>query len=419
MADEQHNKIKIAIVGGGIAGLALAAGLHRKHADRIDFHVYEAATEYKDVGAGLALHLNAIKAMTTIGPEVRRAYFDKASDMGEEDQEVGTEIYLAQGPSKGEMVAELGRAKGRKSITRADLLEGYLGLIPGGRMSLGMRMVGIEEGDDGIVRVKFQDGSVVEVDCLIAADGIHSFARGYVLGAEHEATEPKNHEGWDVYRTTVPMDYAMQHIDKRWRSVVFIGLGPRGQVNCLPVNNGTRLNAGVAIRGAQFTGAKLDPAMYSDYSEEAQQIVRMVARDPSTKWKAIDHDHAPTYIRGRVAMIGDAAHASLPFAGNGAAQALEDSAVLDRLFSQLSSPDQIGALLAAYDATRRPRSQAVVDLARKFGRVYAYAEEGIRDDAARIREFFKGAAAYTNNFDVEGQNEDAMGLFVKTMKGEP
>ncbi|KAK1027443.1 hypothetical protein LTR33_017479, partial [Friedmanniomyces endolithicus] len=70
MADQQR-KIKIAIVGGGIAGLALGAGLKKK--DHINFHIYESVPAYKDVGAGLALHMNAIKAMTLIGPEVRQA----------------------------------------------------------------------------------------------------------------------------------------------------------------------------------------------------------------------------------------------------------------------------------------------------------------------------------------------------------
>ncbi|KAK0938633.1 hypothetical protein LTS01_026141, partial [Friedmanniomyces endolithicus] len=64
---ESSKKISIAIVGGGIAGLALGAGLKKK--SYIDFHIYESVPSYKDVGAGLALHMNAIKAMTLIGPE--------------------------------------------------------------------------------------------------------------------------------------------------------------------------------------------------------------------------------------------------------------------------------------------------------------------------------------------------------------
>lgn len=103
--------------------------------------------------------------------------------------------------------------------------------------------------------------------------------------------------------------------------------------------------------------------------------------------------------------------ASLPFAGQGAAQALEDAAVLDHLFSRISRPSQIEAVFTAYDAVRRPRSQAVVDMARKFGRIYAYAEGDMSEKPEGMRRFFKEASAYTNDADLVEQNERAMRLF--------
>jgi len=314
MANEQR-KVKIAIVGGGIAGLALAAGLKKK--SHIDFHIYESVPEYKDVGAGLALHMNAIKAMALIGPEVRQTYFDKALNMGEEEQVMSTEVILAQGPNQGELVAELGKAKGRKTVSRADLLDGLLALVPREHISFGKRLDTIEESAEG-VRIKFKDGEEAHADCMLGADGVHSTTRSYILGPDHPATEPKNHEGWQIYRTMVSADFARQHINPKWTQTVPILLGPRGHVNCIPLNKGTRLSAGVAVRGAKFAASgqapDLDPELYSDYSEDAQRIVRMVAKDTSASWTAADHDHAPVYYRGRVAMIGDAAHAStLPF----------------------------------------------------------------------------------------------------------
>ena len=117
-------------------------------------------------------------------------------------------------------------------------------------------------------------------------------------------------------------------------------------------------------------------------------------------------------------MMGDAAHASMPFAGNGAAQALEDSAVLDHLFSEITEPSQIPSAFEAYDTVRRPRSQKVVDLARQFGRVYAYAEDNMHNDPAKMKQFFAGAAAFTNNADLQRQNDDAMNLFKAAVSGE-
>ncbi|KAK0713369.1 hypothetical protein B0T26DRAFT_742107 [Lasiosphaeria miniovina] len=432
--------LRIAIVGGGIGGLALAAGLCKK--PHLDVHVYEGVSGYRDVGAGLALHLNAMKAMSLIGPEVRQAYLDKATDMADAaadsgEEEMATEVILAHGPHAGELVAELGRAKGRKSVSRADLLAGLLALIPPGHVSLGKKLARIverpagtaAEPDEEPVVLEFHDGSQAAADCVLGADGIHSVVRSHLLGAGHAATAPKNHDRWQVYRTLVTTDEALRHINEKWTRRVPILLGPRGHVNCIPVSKGTRVSAGVAVRGGATpkTSADgpgggaggqsnnkteaLDPALYADYSADAQRIVGMVARNTNASWSVGDHDHAPHYWRGRVAMLGDAAHAALPFAGNGAAQALEDAAVLDHLFGSVGGRTQIAAALAAYDAVRRPRSQQVVDLARRFGRVYAYADDEIGDDPARMRAFFAEAAAFTNNADLERQNREAMDLY--------
>ena len=430
--------IRVAIAGGGVAGLALAAGLAKK--PHIDVHVYEAVREYRDVGAGLALHLNATRALSLIDPGLRQAYLDKALAMAdEEDRVMATEVILAQGPHSGQHVAELGRARGRKTVSRADLLDGFLDLVPRPRVSFGKRLVAVEEarhegtgegaGGSGEVTLFFQDGSRATADCLLGADGVHSLVRRHMLGGDHPAASPKNHDGWQIYRVMVSTEEARREIDPKWTQSVPILLGPRGHINCIPLNKNTRLTAGVAIRrgaGANFTAKTwdgtddgrsqpraesslssppsppppLDPDLYSDYSPDAQAIVRMIASragtSQSTSWALSDHDHAPFYAQAgsRVAVLGDAAHAALPFAGNGAAQALEDAAVLDCLFGALASSgvggggggddddgsgqtyEAIEDVLLAFDYVRRPRSQAVVDLARKFGRIYAYAEDG-------------------------------------------
>ena len=414
-------KIKIAIAGGGIAGLALAAGLAKK--PHLEVHNYEGVPEYKDVGAGLALHMNAIKAMALIGPEVKQVYFYKALSQGDEETEMVTEVILGEGPNQGELVAELGRAKGRKTVARSDLLDGLLQLVPKECITFGKKLETISEVKDAqhTIHLTFKDGSTADADALIGADGIHSETRKFLLGPDHPATAPVNHDGWQIYRTMVSVEEARKHINEKWTRCVPILLGPQGHVNCIPVNKGTRLSAGVAVRGAKFTqgGAPpLDPALYANYSEDARKIVELVAKDTSASWTAADHDHAPFYSKNRVAMMGDAAHASMPFAGNGAAQALEDSAVLDHLFSEVRGVEQIPAAFQAFDTVRRPRSQHVVDLARQFGRVYAYAEDGMHEDPARMKAFFAGAAAFTNNADLQRQNDDAMGLFRAAVTGE-
>lgn len=406
-------RIDVAISGGGIAGLALAVALHQKHADRINFHIYESVSSHKDVGAGLALHKNAIAALSLLGPDLRKAYFDNASSMGEEDEEISTEVIIAHGEHMGELVAELGKAKGRKSITRADLLAGFLALFPSSNISYNKRLQSISETPGtNIVDLAFSDGSMTTCNLLLGADGVHSPTRAYVLPFNHPSLRAKNHDGWQIYRTLLPTSAALGRIQEKWTVQTPILLGPRGHVNVIPLQHRTRISAGVAVRGCEFlpdgSPKALNPEDYTDYSEDAQKIVRLVAEDPSMKWTAQDHDPCPSYASGNVGIMGDAAHASLPFAGNGAAQALEDACVLDALLAHMNSKDDAPALLKAFDVVRRPRAEAVGDLARRFGRIFACADPEVSGDIGKMKGFFKEAAAMTNEFDVGAQNLSAV-----------
>jgi len=270
--------IKIALVGGGIGGLCLAAGLVKQ--PHIDVHVYESVPEYKDIGAGLALHMNAIKGMDLIGPQVKKAYFDKALTMAEEaDEEMATQVMLASGPNTGAVVAELGKAKGRKTVARSDLLAGLMDLIPKANLSFNKRLASIEEREDGSVDLKFKDGTTTHADCLIGCDGVHSVTRRYLLGEDHPAAEPKNHDGWQIWRTLVPVEEAKKHIDEKWTRTVPIMCGPRGHINCMPLHGGKDVSAGVAVRGAIKPGQKEPPSLriedFDSYTKDAREIVKV------------------------------------------------------------------------------------------------------------------------------------------------
>ncbi|KAF2149656.1 FAD/NAD(P)-binding domain-containing protein [Myriangium duriaei CBS 260.36] len=412
-------KIRIALVGGGIGGLCLAAGLASQ--PHLDIHIYESVPRYTDIGAGLALHRNAILGMDLISPSIKKAYFSRALNMAEEaEEEIVTDVLLASGPNMGATVAQLGRAKGRKTVARADLLAGLLELMPAEQISFGKRLSSIRERTDDTVELSFEDGTTVEADCLIGCDGIHSATRSYLLGEDHPATKPQNHDGWQIYRTLIPFSEAKKYVDERWLRSVSIQCGPRGHINCMPLHLGRDISAGVAVRGAITSTTSGTPPLtvenFSNYSKDAQDIVRMIAKDTSASWTIHDHDHAPTYFRRRVCMMGDAAHAALPFAGNGAAQAIEDAAVLHALFATLTAPEQIPAAFEAYDTIRRPRSQKVVEIARDFGRLYGFALDGYGDDPEKMRGYFKEKAAFTNEADIKGQNDEALRKFAELVE---
>ncbi len=127
-----------------------------------------------------------------------------------------------------------------------------------------------------------------------------------------------------------------------------------------------------------------------------------------------DHDPAPFFHKSNAVMIGDAAHATFPFIGNGAAQAIEDAAVLHALFAHVTRKSQLSAAFSAFDETRRPRALRVVELSRKAGRIYSYEFDGFwdeKDGIEALKEKWMNVASFTNNVDLATQNRLAVSAF--------
>lgn len=112
-------------------------------------------------------------------------------------------------------------------------------------------------------------------------------------------------------------------------------------------------------------------------------------------------------------MIGDAAHATGPFVGNGAGQAIKDAAVLNALFARVTEASQIPAVFCAYDAVRRERSTKATSMSRDVGRLYAYALEAVGSDPEKMERYLRETGSYLNDVDLEAQNAAAIDLFEK------
>jgi salicylate hydroxylase len=288
-------KISVAIVGGGIGGLSLATGLQK--CLHLDVHVYEGTRVYREIGGGLAIHGNGIRAMELIGEEVKKAYFDSAElSAKDEDQEMTTDVLVAAGKHSHEMLASLGAAKaseeqhrksaanflqGRKTVARADLLNGLAKLVQKERLHLGKRLASIGENRDGKITLHFEDGSEAFADCLIGADGIHSKTRSYLLGENHPATSPKD-QGWILFRRLVPMEEARQCLDDTLLTKVPIYCGPGSGINCMPVHGGrtyqitlTAVKAAVWSEDDDNESLVVRSEFYKDWIPEVQTIVEV------------------------------------------------------------------------------------------------------------------------------------------------
>ena len=124
-----------------------------------------------------------------------------------------------------------------------------------------------------------------------------------------------------------------------------------------------------------------------------------------------DDPPAPYYNKGRVAMLGDAAHATTPYQGQGAGQAIEDAMVLETLLGKTQSPKHIPNAFSAYDQIRRPRTQRMVTTSRESGELLGWKLPGVGSDLEKIREKLVTRMRWLWNRDMHAQNESAVKLF--------
>lgn len=421
----QH-PIRVAIVGGGIGGLTLARGLIAQQ--HLQTTVYEATKKYQDIGAGLAFHGNAMRALANIDQVLHDEYFARATLMADRERELATTVLIGDEVEGEEnILAELGKAKGRKTVARADLLEGLYSLLPKGVVHFGWRLSQVGE-DGGDIALTFDNGTTVRADVLISADGIHSVTRKYLLGADHPAVSPVNHDHWSFVMRKVPAA-EVRALNPHLLDRVPIFCGDGGVLNSIPIRFGEEMTVTALSQDLTATGttdgstdatirAKLDKTLdnFKNWRKDCQDLAELVRRDPSAGWPLGDHDPAPFYAKRRICIMGDAAHATFPFNGQGAAQAIEDAAVLNAMFKEVTRLEEVDAALQAYDEVRRPRSQKVAALSRQFGRMYAFIEPGVGRDLDKMRKILGAGSAFTNNVDLDAQNEDAISRFRAAVK---
>ena len=132
-------------------------------------------------------------------------------------------------------------------------------------------------------------------------------------------------------------------------------------------------------------------------------------------WALHDHSPAPTYTKNRIALMGDAAHATTPFQGQGAGQSMEDALVLKTVLAQVSNPKTIPNAFLAYDQVRRVRTQRIISTSREAGLLYSMRAEGVGGDVEKMRELMKVRMHWIWNRDMGEQNREVVQLFRESL----
>jgi 2-polyprenyl-6-methoxyphenol hydroxylase-like FAD-dependent oxidoreductase len=344
-----HNSPRVAIVGGGLGGLAAAAFLHQAGVPAV---VYEQARELREVGAGIMVAPNAarmIRRLGVLGEFRKRAV---RLDTGWEFRRWRDGTVL----SAQDLTSESARRYGEHTYTvhRADLLGAVSGAVPAGTVRLGKRLDGFTVSGAG-VRLSFADGEQAEADALIGADGIHS-----VIRATLTEPAPPAHSGLCAFRALVPAGAAPAYARRPAQAV---WLGPGRHVVHYPVSGGELVNiVAVAPAGGYATESWTATATVAEFLAEFDgwdgRLVSLIgaARTPG-RWALLVRQPLPRWTWGPVTLLGDAAHPMLPFLGQGAAQAFEDAAVLASCLA--ASPDDPARALRRYECARLDRASRI------------------------------------------------------------
>jgi salicylate hydroxylase len=337
---------EIVILGGGIGGLAAAAFLGRAG---LASTLYEQAAELKEVGAGLVLAPNAARMLRRLGvldDVVRHAV---QLDIGWEFRRWQDGTVL----SAEDLATNCARLYGEHTYTayRPDLVEVLANAVPAGTVRLGTRCTDLAlPGERPTLR--FEDGAVVEADVVIGADGVHSVVRHALTGSPNPT-----YSGMCAFRALVPAENAPPLAR---RNAQTLWLGPDHHLVHYPIAAGKMVNlfgcapAGDYTRESWTATATLGEFLAEFDGWDPRLLDLIHAAGTPGRWALLDRAPLTRWSHGPVTLLGDAAHPMFPFYGQGAAQAIEDAAVLAQcLAADLADPVRA---LRRYEALRIPRT---------------------------------------------------------------
>jgi salicylate hydroxylase/6-hydroxynicotinate 3-monooxygenase len=338
----------IAIIGAGMGGLTLAAALHQRG---IAARVYEQATRFVRLGAGIQMSPNAMRVLRGIGlePRIRATAFQPHS-WTNRDWDTGAltnELPLGA-------VAEAKYGAPYLLMHRGDLHEALVSAVPPEALLLGKKLVDLDWGDAGVA-LRFADGTSARADAVVAADGIHSRVRELWRGAERT-----NYTGRVAYRTTFPaallQGYPIDECCKWWgpdrHIVIYYVTADRDEVYF--VTSVPEPEFTVESWSATGDVGKLRSA-FVGFHEQVQRVLH--ACPTVHKWAIVDRDPLPSWGEGSMRLLGDAGHPMTQYMAQGAATAMEDAVLLSRAIE--TSPADIAVAFARYEAVRKERTARI------------------------------------------------------------
>lgn len=240
-------------------------------------------------------------------------------------------------------------------------------------------------GPKPLLKVKPRHGEsyTVEADVILASDGIKSIVRSKILSElNHDAhITDTNQAAYRIMLKREEMENDPELLELINGDKVTRWIGEKRHIIAYPVSSKQIYNLSTVQPDTNFAAApsatyttKGDKSamldIFSDFCPKVQRMLNLVPDGEVCEWKLRVHSPLPTWVRGSIALVGDACHPTLPHLAQGAAQAIEDAAVLGAVFSKCpsNSPSDINKSLLVYESVRKERAETLVELAAQSGR---------------------------------------------------
>lgn len=361
--------LKVTIIGAGMAGLTTGIAMKKMG---YTVEIYEKTHQLRPAGAGISLWSNGIKILNWLG------LGDQVAEIGGQMNRMEYRSHQDEPLHEVDLTPLFERVGQRPyPVSRTDLQNMLLTAFGSEHVHLGCRCVGVEEDESGVTAI-FEDGTQVTSDLLIGADGIHSTVRRYVLERE-AASRYADYVNWNGIVAAKP------ELCEPDNWVIYVGEGKRASM--MPIGNnrfyfffGCPMEKGTVVEPADRRDELAQ--IFAGWPQAVQHLIAELNPLETNRLEISDLDPLERLARGRVAIVGDAGHATTPTLGQGGCQAMEDAITLTQYL--VTTTISVEDALKRYEAARKERTASLVLKARKrtdtiYGKNPAATEQWYQD----------------------------------------